>query len=173
MKAVFIIAKKEFRDEELFIPLKIMQDSGVEIKIASTSKGVCIGKFGGEIEAEISLNEVEVDEFDAIIFIGGAGAVAYQNNNDALNIAREAVRKGRILSAICIAPTILAVSGVIKGKKATVWNGDGKQGKFLEKNGAIFIDKDVVEDGQIITANGPQSAEQFGKTILKKYNETS
>ena len=56
-----------------------------------------------------------------------------------------------------------------ENKKATVWQNisDKESIKILEKNGAEFINKDVVFDGKIITANGPAAAEKFGESILK------
>ncbi len=75
------------------------------------------------------------------------------------------------MGAICIAPTILAYAGVLEGKKATVWNQDGKQAEILTKNGAEFVDELVVVDGKIVTANGPPAAEAFGKKILEMLKE--
>jgi protease I len=63
----------------------------------------------------------------------------------------------------------LAKAGVLKGKKATVWSSpmDKSPIKILTQNGAIFENLDVVVDGNIITANGPQAAEEFGIVISK------
>ena len=67
------------------------------------------------------------------------------------------------LGAICIAPTILAAAGVLEGIKATVWNRDNAESAFLELHGAIFTNESVTQDGLIITGNGPEAAEEFGK----------
>ncbi|MCT4592076.1 MAG: DJ-1/PfpI family protein [Candidatus Gracilibacteria bacterium] len=166
MKVLFVIAQQEFRDEELKIPYNIMRDKGVECVVSSQERGQCKGKLGMIQEAEIGIKEVSVDEFDAVIFIGGAGAIAYRDDLEAKRIIQDTVSQDKILAAICIAPTVLAVHEVLEGKKATVWNKDGEQGKFIEAHGAVYTDCDVEVDGKIITANGPQSAEQFAQNIL-------
>jgi protease I len=63
----------------------------------------------------------------------------------------------------------LAKAGVLKGKKATVWSSSLDRGpvKILKENGVIYEDKDVVQDGKIITANGPGAAEEFGQKLAE------
>jgi len=91
------------------------------------------------------------------------GATEYWNNEIAHNLARAALEKNKIVAAICIAPVTLAKAGLLKGKKATVWSSEANQLKSL---GAIYTGKPVERDGLIVTANGPQAAEEFGETIL-------
>ena len=72
-----------------------------------------------------------------------------------------------MLSAICIAPVTLANSGVLKGKKGTVWtNEESKIEQKLIDKGVNYTGKTVEIDGNIITANGPEAAEEFGKAIV-------
>lgn len=165
-RVLFIIAKSNFRDEELSIPKKLIEKRH-SVEIASLTKGIAIGLLGMKVNVDISLEEAlrKINEYDAVVFVGGPGAQEYYKNEKALSIARNAFNFGKIVAAICIAPGILANSGVLKGKKATIWN--GKFIDILKKNGAIHIDKSVVVDGKIITANGPAAAEEFGKAVLK------
>ncbi len=171
MKALFIIAQKDYQDHEYGASKKVLEDAGIEVITASKQVGICHGAFGAETEATVAIAEVNVSEYDAIVFIGGAGAVNYQQDVQAHLTAQEAINRGKILGAICIAPTILAYADVLEGKKATVWNQDGKQAEILVKNGATFVDEPVVVDGKIITANGPPAAEEFGKKILEMLKE--
>ena len=65
---------------------------------------------------------------------------------------------------------VFAKAGVLDGKKATVWSSPTfkESVETLEANGAIYVNESVVVDGNIITANGPEAAEEYGKTILDK-----
>jgi len=168
-KVAFIIAFNDFRDEELFIPQSIFRAEGIETKIVSEKKGSAIGSYGGSVNVDLILDELNVSDFDAIIFIGGSGAVSYIENEKCHQIAQETLSQNKILGAICIAPTILARSSVLKGKKATVWstNLDKSAIKILEEEGADYQKEDVVIDGDIITASGSQSARKFGETIVR------
>jgi len=166
VRVLEIIAPKGFQELEYSIPKQIFLENGLEVITASTEK-IAKSHMGNEQIVDLNISEVKVEDYDVVVFIGGGGALVYQNNEFALNICKEAVKQNKLLCAICIAPIILAQSGVLKGKKATVWNGDGEPAKILEKFGAKFTDEEVTIDGNIITANGPPSAEKFAKTILK------
>lgn len=170
-KALFIIAPKDFQDHEYSAPKEILEEAGVGVITASQKTGSITGAFGSTAWATLNLSQIKVADYDAIVFIGGGGAVVYQQDSQAHKIAQEAVKQNKILAAICISPTTLAYAGVLKGKKATVWNADNQQYKILEKNGAFFANKPVVVDGKIITANGPPAAEEFGQKILQALKE--
>ena len=168
-KIALIIAFKDFRDEEYFIPLESFHDAGFEVVTVSTSLGTALGFYGGEANVDILIEDLNVEEFDAIVFIGGNGTVKHLDDPDFHNIAKETVKSGKILGAICFAPAIIAKAGVLAGKKSTVWssNTDRRTIKILKECGAEYVDEDVVVDGNIITANGPQAAQKFAEEIVK------
>lgn len=165
-KVLFVIAHEGFRDEECFDPKEVLKDQ--EIIIASTDTTPATGSLGGKITPDITINEAlnKINEFDAVIFVGGPGANVYFDNPAAHKIAQNAKN---IIAAICIAPVTLAKAGVLEGKKATVWDdGQKTQAKILEDAGATYVAEDVVVDGNLITANGPKAAKKFGEAILAK-----
>lgn len=168
-RIAMIIAFREFRDEEYFIPKQTLEAAGAEVTTVSTSFGKAIGKLGGEAEVNILLRDLKVADYDAILFIGGPGAANYMDDETCHQIAREAVEADRVLGAICIASVILAKAGVLDGKKATVWSSplDKSTIKILEENGAIFQKDSVVADRKIVTGNGPGAAKEFGEKIVK------
>ncbi len=163
-KVVMIIAEKDFRDEELLEPRRILEEQGATVTLASTTLRPATGMFGAKAKPDILVSEVKVDDYDAIIFVGGAGASQYWNDPTAHTIAREAVQKDKILCAICIAPVTLANAGVLSGKKTTVWASE--RGK-LEAKGASYTGEPVEVAGKIITGSGPQAAEEFSRAIAR------
>ncbi len=166
-RALFIIAQQGYQPFEYGKPKEVLESAGVEVVTASKQVGICTATDKTTTEATVAIAEVNVSDYDAIVFVGGPGAVGYQHDVQAHLTAQEAINRGKLLGAICIAPTILAYSGVLEGKKATVWNQDNEQAEVLTTNGAEFVDQSVVVDGKIVTANGPQAAEEFGKKILE------
>lgn len=164
-KVLIIIAKNGFQDLELAGTRNGLLAAGYEITLASTEAGTCIGKFSGVEEAQLSLHEVNVEDYDRVAFIGGPGAHELRDNPQAHRIARETVEMGKVLGAICIAPTILAAAGVLQNKRATVWNGDGQQGEYIASQGAEYTAEPVTVDGHIVTGDGPESAEAFGRKL--------
>jgi len=163
-----IIAQQGFRDEEYQIPKKIFEENGFEVVTASKNPGECIGKLGAKATADISLEDINMGEYEAVVFVGGPGAKGFQHDVQAHMTAQEAVNYGKVLAAICIAPTILGYAGLLEGKKVTSWNKDGQIKPILESQGAEFTGAEVEIDGNLITASGPETAEKFAKTIVAK-----
>jgi len=168
-KVAIVIAFRGFKDEEFLIPKGILEKAGIKTIVISNKQGVAIGSAGTDIETDLLLEDLDVSGVDAVVFVGGQGALDNLDNEKSYRIARQAVEKDKILGAICISPVILAKAGVLKEKKATVWSPELGKGpaRILEDCGAFFIaEKNVVRDGKIITGNGPQAAKDFGETIV-------
>jgi len=172
-KIAQIIAFRDFRDEEYFIPHNVFLASGAEVKTFSTSEGVAIGVNGGEAKVDGLIENLDVSDFDAVVFSGGPGCLKYLDNETSYEIARKTLNQGKVLGAICISPVILAKAGVLEGKRATVWHSimDKSPIKILKENGAEFIDEKVVRDGNIVTGNGSQAAKDFAEEIVKILTE--
>jgi len=168
-KIAIIIAFNNFRDEEYFIPKQVLEMEGNKVITVSSQLGKAIGTYGGEVNIDMILEDIKINEFDAIIFAGGSGALAYLENKTCWEIAKHAISNKKVLGAICIGPTILARAGVLLNKKATVWSSplDKSAIKILKEGGAIFGDNQVVQDGNIITANGPEASRKFGEAIAR------
>ena len=164
IRAVLIIAKEIFRDEELFDTQKALENAGIETVVASSAVGPCKGKLGGRAQATMLIGDIAIDDFDAVVFIGGGGAMQYYDDEDALDLAKQAVDKGKVVAAICIAPRILANAGLLKGVKATCYESEAEA---IKKLGADFHLADVIADGKIITGSGPGAAAEFGETIAQ------
>ena len=165
--ALLIIAQNGYQDVELAGTQEALLQAGFEVSLASTEEGPCIGKFGGTEEALLAMRDVDPVSYDVLAFIGGPGAHALAEDPEAILLARTRADTGKVLGAICIAPTILAAAGVLKGKHATVWDEGGEQQKFLVGHGATYTGEPVTVDGMIITANGPDAAQEFGRALAK------
>ena len=163
-RAVFIIGSQNFQEEELFRTKSVLDAAQVQTVIASTKTGKILGMQRITAEASIPVNRLQVDEYDAIIFIGGLGAVEYVNNPTIKNIVNDTIRKGKVLAAIGVAPTILASANVLAGVRVTSYF---TEQDTLRQAGAIYDPiSPVQKDRQIITATGPQAAAQFGRLIV-------
>jgi len=165
-KVLMVIAPENFRDEEYRYTREELERAKASITVASTKTTTARGMLGATVTPDLKLEQVDVDDYDAVIFVGGGGSAVYFDNDRALSIASEAFDKGKKTCAICIAPVILANAGVLNGKRATVFDGDYIEA--IEAKGATFVNKPVVVDGNVITANGPGAARDFGRTIARE-----
>ena len=166
-KAVFIIAKSSFRDEEYFEPKAILETSGIAVTTAASTTGPCKGKLASNAKADIAISEIKISDFDAIVVIGGPGSYDYFHNKELHKAVLEMFASGKIVAGICAGAAVLAYSGVLKNKKATSFSGVSKD---LLSCGAVYTGKPVESDGTIITADGPMSAALFGNMLTKALN---
>ena len=163
LKAVFIIPRKRFRDVELFDSDMILNTAGVDTTIASSKLGRIRGMAGQMAIATILVKDIVVDDYDAVIFIGGVGSDEYLRDRNALNVARQAMKKGKILAAIAEAPAILAKAGVVRGRTVTSLYAERM---VIIKAGGNWTINDVEHDGQLVTANSFIVSKRFGTEIL-------
>ncbi len=170
-KILMVIAFKDFRDEEYFVPKEILEKNGFIVETISSQAGLAIGAEGGEVEISKTAKEIEAKDYEGVIFIGGPGMAKELDNSDFQKLAQDFYQENKLVSAICIAPALLAKAKILEGKQATVWSSalDKSAIKILEENGAIYKDNSVVIDGNIITANGPSAAEEFGQAIVRLF----
>lgn len=161
-RAVLIASSQDFHYDELFQTIRILEETGVRTMIASTRMGI-IRSGINTAEARLSLGQLRVDDYDAVIFIGGPGAIIeFYNNPTAINIAREASAERKVLAAIENAPVVLAKAGVLSGVRATSM---ASEQALLVQFGAVYTGAPVERSGLIVTASGPLAAVSFAQAI--------
>ncbi|ADE36751.1 DJ-1/PfpI/YhbO family deglycase/protease [Methanohalophilus mahii] len=166
-KILMVIAQENFRDEEFLQPREIFENAGFDITVATNQKKVARGMLGGKVKPDTTISSEKANSYDAIVISGGGGAKQYLWDNKELHgIVQDAYNQDKLIAAICISPVVLAKAGILKGKKSTVFN-DPESVKQIKKGGAEYQDKDVIIDGNIITARDPKVASSFGKSVLE------
>ena len=171
-KILFIIAHTDYQDKEFLDTKKELE--GNIIEVASSEKSTAKGVLGGTYDPDLTTEEAlkKADEYDAVVLIGGGGAEQYFNDAIVHDIIKKMNSAGKIIAAICISPKTLALTGILQGKRATVWDpGDKSVIKELEAKGAIYSGEAVTVDKNVITANGPSAATAFGQAIKKALGE--
>lgn len=163
-QVIIFVANNDFQDEEFNAIKEELESADIGIKIVAPEMDECHGVNGTVIEPDFTSDEVNVDDFKGIIFIGGPGTDQLLEHTGAKNLANVLFKSNKIVAAICWAPAILAHAGILKGRKATVWSGAKND---LIKFGAEYTAEPVTVDGNIITADGPDSAPVFGQTIAR------
>jgi protease I len=171
MKAVIAIAPEKYRDEELAEPVAALNKAGIAFDIASTRPGTCKGMLGGKTSAGLSFDDIDPKNYNGLIIIGGTGCQEHLWEDDLLvRLAIYFCETDKVVAAICLAPVVLARAGILKGKKATVY--DAPTAIFEMKKGrAMLTPEPVVTDGRIITANGPAAAKNFAATVVKELSD--
>ena len=171
-KVLLIIASKDFQPIEYGTPRTILEDENIKVFTASDSKdklGNAISADGSPVKVDFLIDDVNVKDFDGIFIIGGPGAMEHLDNERTYRIIQEIDREiNKAYGAICISTRILAHADVLDGRKVTGWDKDNKLKDILKDYNAEYIhDTDVVIDRNLVTATGPEKAQEFGEAILK------
>lgn len=161
---LMIIAPSVFRDEEYARPKAVLESHGAEVVTASVAPGVCVGRFGLEAQATLSVAQAAERTWDAVIFVGGGGSSVFFDDETAHALAKTQAAGDGVLAAICIAPSTLARAGLLGGVRATAYP---DREEDLKAHGALWTDEAVTVDGHIITGNGPEAADAFGEAIAE------
>ena len=160
---LIFLPKKDFNEEEFNIIKKRLLKAGKQVFITSDDHSVCSGSKGMKVKSDTSFYNVNVNNFAAIILIGGAGSRSYWKNEPLHKIVKKFFDSKKIVAAICSSPIILAKAGILQNKKATCYSEDKME---LISAGIDYQEKNVVVDGNVVTAENAQSALQFAEAVL-------
>lgn len=163
---ILIIASQGFQATEYNAPKKVLQKAGYQVLTGSDKKGTAIAHDKSTAQVDLLVHDVDPASVAGIFFVGGGGALDRLDNQTSYDLIKKAYAQGILVGAICISPRILGAAGILKNKKAAGWDGDGKLDDVFKSYGVTRIHKDVVVDGNIVTAVGPHAAHEFGETIV-------
>ncbi|MGB9911460.1 MAG: DJ-1/PfpI family protein [Microgenomates group bacterium] len=164
LKVLMIVAPVNFRDEEYQKPREVLESAGWKVEVASKGVKEAQGMLGARVSIDKELSEINLDEYEGVIFVGGSGTTVYFEDQLVLNLAKSAYEKGKVIGAICIAPSILANAGILQGKNATAYSSEEEN---LKAKGVKYTKSGVIVDGKIVTASGPQVAYEFGEKLVE------
>jgi len=164
MRALIVTAD-QFEDSELFVPKEALEKAGVEVDVATPEKGHQFrGKHGRSVIADLTLRDVEVDRYDLLLLPGGKAPARLRHDEHAQRIAKRFFEHGKMVAAICHGPQILLSARLLQGRRATCYESVAQE---LQDGGALYEDREVVVDGNLITSRAPGDLPAFCREILK------
>ncbi len=163
MKALMISADN-FEDMELFVPYYRLKEEGIEVEISSMKKGKIKGKHGYEIEVDKTFEEVDPGEYRILILPGGKAPEVIRKEMTAVGIAKFFFRENKPVFSICHGPQLLITAGILKGRHATCHRSVAPE---MKETGALYEDRDVVVDGNLVTSRQPSDLPDFMREMMK------
>ncbi len=165
---VLIMATNRFEESELFGPREILLAKGAEVVLASLDREEIMATVhddpGKTILPDLTIAEVRVDDYDALLLPGGVG------NPDRLRSDKAAVAlikafdaADKPIGAICHAPWLLAEADVLRGRRATSWPSIRTD---IRNAGADVVDEAAVTDGHIVTSRNPGDVPAFTAALI-------
>ena len=165
---VLIVATDGFEESELFGPLQILRDKGAEVKLASPDlkpiQATVHDDPGKTIRPDLTIGDVNADDYDALILPGGVrNPDALRTNKAAIALIKSFAEAGKPVAAICHGPWLLVEADLVRGKTVTSWPSIGTD---LKNAGANVIDEPAVTDGNLITSRNPDDVQAFTDAVV-------
>ena len=168
-KKLALLATNGYEDLELHYPRIRLLEAGHETELIGLSRKEITGKWGYPCTPGLTIENARPDDYDGVIIPGGTKNPDYlRRSKKTLDFVHEINEAGKLVGAICHAGWVLISAKVIKGRKATSY--------FAIKDdminaGALFEDKSVVIDNNLITSRSPDDLPAFMKAILNFLQE--
>lgn len=167
-RKVVMIVGNGFDETEVKVPLDYLPRHGVTMDVVTvyrTSDVPIDGKNGYSLKSTVNVADIRVDSYDAVLLPGGhEGPDRVRGNATVIKFVQEMNAKGKIVAAICHGPWVLCTAEVLKGRSATCYP---NMSADLVHAGAQYVEEKVVVDGNLITADRPETSEAWCGAILK------
>ena len=167
MAHIAVIIDDMFEDSEYTEPAKAFKAAGHELTHIGLKKNTSVkGKTKGtKVKIDKSVNEVLVEDFDALLIPGGYSPDHLRADEAAVEFVKKFFESNKPMFAICHGPQLLITAQVLKGRKVTGWKSIIQD---IKNAGAQFLDQEVVEDGNLISSRHPGDLPMFINASLKR-----
>ncbi len=163
---IYVFLAEGFEEVEALATVDVLRRAGLEVATVGVTGSLVSGSHKITVQTDLTLEQAEMNrDLDAVVLPGGMpGTTNLQNNAEVMAFVDYAYENGRLVCAICAAPSILGQKGMLRGRKACCF--PGFEG-LLE--GAEVSDKPVCVDGNVITGRSCGVALEFGTAIAKAF----
>ena len=166
-KKVAILAADMFERVELEEPRKALEDAGAAVEVVSIHDGEIKGfdhfDPAGTVQVDRTIDEVSVDDYDALVIPGGVGNPdQLRGDENAVAFVHEFHASGKPMAVICHGPWVLVEAGVVRGKRVTSWP---TLETDIRNAGGEWVDNEVVVDGDLVTSRKPEDFPSFTREM--------
>jgi protease I len=167
MSKIAVIITDLFEDVEYAEPAEAFRSAGHELIHVGLEKGRTVKgkKKGTPVKIDLAVSEASVDDFDALLIPGGYSPDQLRVDENAVKFVRSFVESDKPVFSICHAPQILITADIIRGRSITGYKSIIQD---IKNAGAQFLDREVVEDGNLISSRNPNDIPAFIKASLAK-----
>lgn len=148
---------------EVVIVVDVLRRAGVGVVTAGLKEGVIMASRGVQLVPDTLWDEIRLADFDMLILPGGMpGTEALCRHSGVQQALVEFAAQHKQIGAICAAPLALHTAGILCDRPFTCYPGVEKMMGDVARS-----DERVVEDGNLITSQGPGTAFEFALKIVE------
>jgi protease I len=165
-KRVAMLVEDGFEDLELTGPLEALRAAGATVTVVGPTGGERFRGKRGEaaITSDLAAGAARIEDFDALVIPGGHAPDKMRMRHAMVDLARDAMDAGKPVAAICHGPQVLISAGALRGRTLTCWPSIAID---VKNAGGLYVDKPVVEDGNLITSRKPDDVPVFSQAIIR------
>lgn len=155
-----------FEEVEALTVVDLLRRADFGVSMVSIADKTCVtGSHHITVQANQNLSDIDFDSFDAFILPGGMpGTTSLAHCETLCSQLKVQASNGKIIAAICAAPTVLGQIGLLQGKKACCYPGMEGGLPFAKPTTSP-----VTKDGNIITSRGVGTAIPFALAIVESF----
>ncbi len=162
-KTVLLLAAPYYEDLELWYPKLRLEEEGASVVVAGLGEKSYTGKKGLTVAADVAVDDVLAEEYDALVIPGGWAPDAMRRSEQLLRVTREIAAAGKPVAFICHAAWVLVSAGLLKGRRATCVRAIRDD---VVNAGAEYVDAAVVVDGNLISSRTPADLGPFCRALI-------
>jgi len=165
-KRVAILVEDAFEDYELMGPLTSLKDAGAQVVVIGPAAGAEYRGKRGEavVKSDLAAGSAQAKDFDALVIPGGQAPEKMRMRHAMVDFTRDIVASGKPVAAICHGPQLLISINALRGRTVTCWPAIAID---VKNAGGLYVDKPVVEDGNLITSRKPDDVPVFVEAIVR------
>jgi protease I len=164
-KRVALLVEDEFDDRELIGTRDALEAAGATVTIVGPAAGASYrGRREATVTADLAAGAARAKDFDALVIPGGHAPDRMRMRHAMVDLARDTMEAGKPVAAICHGPQLLISANVLRGRTLTCWPSIAVD---VKNAGGLYVDKPVVEDGNLITSRKPDDVPVFSQAIVR------
>ena len=165
-RRVAMLVEDEFEDRELTGPRDALRNAGATVVIVGPSAGAEFRGKRGEtfVTSDLAATAARVKDFDALVIPGGHAPDKMRMRHAMVDLARDFMAAGKPVAAICHGPQLLISADVLRHRTLTCWPSIAID---VKNAGGLYVDKPVVEDGNLITSRKPDDVPAFADALIR------
>jgi protease I len=163
---VAILVEDLFEDTELTSPRDALTAAGARVVLVGPMAGkTYTGKHGGVVTADLAAGSIRAGDIDAVVIPGGYAPDKIRLRHAMVDLVRDCMAAGKPVAAICHGPSVLINANVLKGRTLTCWPSIAVD---VKNAGGRYVDRPVVEDGNLITSRKVDDLQAFNEAIMRQ-----
>ncbi|HEY1191740.1 MAG TPA: type 1 glutamine amidotransferase domain-containing protein [Gemmata sp.] len=169
-KRVAVLVEQLYQEMEVWYPVYRLREAGCAVELVGPEAGKTYpSKLGYPAKATLAAKDARAADFAAVVIPGGFSPDYIRRSEPMLKLVHDALSQNKPVAAICHGPWVLCSrlfpqgETPLKGRKVTCFHSIKDD---VQNAGGVYVDQEVVADGNIITSRTPEDLPAFVVALM-------